>query len=366
LILASSNAFYQSLNHETFEAFNRIVKEKSVKIRILLSTPLSKRSEDHLDNEQRKNEIKDISNIKNYIQSSFPPIQFDLIDKNSYNNEADGMSILIVDRTEVLCWELNKLYSKNSESTRLAIYSNSRPLVLAYSSIFESLWSETQLYNALKEANIQISNSERRYKEFIDITAHELRTPIHAIMGYSEMALETKDEEPNNNGTRHIKLFEKIVKNANRLNGLLEDFLSFTRIDNNLIVFEKENFNIYDVVKDVVHDLRDVPTIIDRMEEKRKNVIIHLEEQHFEANPIVNVDKIKIYQVLINLINNALKYSEANQSITISMKILENEASNEEGNPYLDFNNISYNKDSTSYLVNTCDEGKHQIKLRNL
>ncbi len=185
-------------------------------------------------------------------------------------------------------------------------------------------------------------------------------------MGYSEMALETNDEESNNNGTRHIKLFEKIVKNANRLNRLFEDFLSVTRIDNNLIVFEKENFNIYDLVKDVIYDLRDVPTIINRMEEKRKNVIIHLEEQHFEANPIVNVDKIKIYQVLINLINNALKYSEANQSITISMKILENEASNEEGNPYLDFNNfnnISYNKDSTSYLVNTCDEGKAPDKI---
>ena len=83
LILASSNAFYQSLNHETFEAFNRLVKEKSVKIRILLSTSLSKRSENQLDNEQREKETKEISNIKNYIQNSMPPIQFDLIDKNN-------------------------------------------------------------------------------------------------------------------------------------------------------------------------------------------------------------------------------------------------------------------------------------------
>ena len=363
LILASSNAFNQSLNTQTFEAFNRLVKEKSVRIRILLSTPLSPHSEIQLDNEQWQKEAKYISKIKNYIQKSVSPVQFDLIDKKNYNNEAEGMSILVVDRTEVLCWELNKLYYKNSESTRLAIYSNSTPLVLSYSSIFESLWSGIQLYNDLKMANKKISNSERRYKEFIDITAHELRTPIQAIMGYSEMGLETKHEESSSSETHYIKLLKKIIKNAYRLNGLLENFLNVTRIENNLLAFEKENIDIYDLVKDTVHDLQDVPTRTDRVEEKRKNISIHLEEQHFEADPIVNVDKMMIYQVLTNLLNNALKFSESNQGITISMKIIDNETSNEKEGPFIDFNHIYDNSTSTRYLVNKKGEEKAPNKI---
>lgn len=358
LILASSNAFNQSLNNQTFEAFNRLVKEKSVRIRILLSTPLSPHSEIQLDNEQRQKEAKSISNIKSFIQNSMSPIQFDLINKKDYNNEAEGMSILVVDRTEVLCWELNKLYNKNSEPTRLAIYSNSRPLVSSYSSIFESLWSGIQLYNDLRKANKKISNSERRYKEFIDITAHELRTPVQAIMGYSEMGLETKGEESSSSENQYVKLFEKIIKNAHRLNRLLGNFLNVTRIENNLLAFEKENINIYDLVKDIVHDLQDMPTRTDCIEERRKNISLHLEKQHFDADPIVNIDKMMIYQVLTNLLKNALKFSESNHGITISMQIIDNETSNEKEGPVIDFNSIGDNKTSTRYLVNTNNEKK--------
>jgi hypothetical protein len=75
LILASSNALNQLLNNQIFEDFNRLVKEKSVRIRILLSTPLSPRSEIQLDNEQSQKEAKYISKIKSYIQNSIlPPI----------------------------------------------------------------------------------------------------------------------------------------------------------------------------------------------------------------------------------------------------------------------------------------------------
>lgn len=364
LILASNNALDQSLNNKAFEAFNRLVKEKSVRIRILLSTPLSPDSEVQVDREQGREEenedVKYIRKIRSYIQNSMYRVEFDLIDNKHYNDEAEGMSVLVVDRTKVLCWELNKLLYENSKSTSLAIYSNRRPLVLSYSSIFESLWSGTQLYNDLKEAYAKISNSERRYKEFVDITAHELRTPIQAIMGYSEMALETRDEGLRTIENQYLRHFEKIFKNSYRLNRLLEDFLSVTKIENNLLVFEKENINIYDLVKNIVTDLQDVPNITDLVEEKKKNISICLEEQHFEANPIVNVDKTKIYQVLTNLINNALKYSESNQGIIISMKIIANKVSSEkEGKGlFIDSNNSGEKEALTHPMVNMQKEKK--------
>jgi signal transduction histidine kinase len=362
LILASSNAFNQSLNNKAFEAFNSLVKEKSVRIRILLSTPLSSHSGVYIDEEhgQEGKEAKYIRKIRNYIQNSMYSVQFDLIDNKHCNNEAEGMSVLLVDRTKVLCWELDRPFYENSKSTSLAIYSNSRPLVSSYSSIFESLWSGTQLYNDLKKAYTKISNSERLYKEFVDITAHELRTPIQAIMGYSEMALEARDEGPRTNESQYIKHFEKIFKNSYRLNRLLEDFLNVTRIENNMLVFEKENINIYDLVKNIVNDLQDImSTKTDLIDEKRKNISIRLEEQYFEVDPIVNVDKMKIYQVLTNLINNALKYSESNQGITISMKILANE---KEKDSFVDSNNIRENETLTHPMVNTQDENREPSK----
>ena len=366
LILASSNAFNDSLNQQIFETFKRLVKEKSIRIRILLSTSLFQNTESHLDKEQEQKEAQYISKIKNYVYDSVSRVQFDIINKKNDNGKAEGMSIIIVDHTEVLCWELNKLYPKNFESTRLAIYSNSNPLVSSYSSIFESLWSGLQLYNDLRKANIKISNSEKRYREFIDITGHELRTPIQAIMGYSEMGLETIDEEPNSSSsTRFFKLFDNILRNAYRLNGLLEDFLSVTRIENNLLVLQKENVNIYNLVKDIVADLQDVRSTIDgRMKKKTtKNISIHLEEQHFETEPIVNVDKIKIYQVLTNLINNALRFSESNQEITLSMKIVENKPPDHKKDSFIDFNNSGFDKNSRSYLVRTDSEEKTSNKI---
>ena len=88
-------------------------------------------------------------------------------------------------------------------------------------------------------------------------------------------------------------------------------------------------------------------------------IVNYILEQHFVANPIVNVDKTKIYQVLTNLINNALKYSESNQGITISMKIIANETSNEkEERSFIDSSNSSENETLTHPIVNTQDEKK--------
>ncbi len=61
-----------------------------------------------------------------------------------------------------------------------AIYSNSKSTVLSYISIFETLWRETELFEELKQADILKT-------EFIDIAAHELRTPTQSIIGYCEM-----------------------------------------------------------------------------------------------------------------------------------------------------------------------------------
>ena len=322
LLLASSNAFNQSLNYGAFDIFNRIVKEKAVNIRILISTPVSPDSKVELDAEKRKKELNEVNKIKKYVQNIMPTVKFELINKKNYYEEAEGMSILTIDHQEVLCWEVNKDAIDNTrEATRLAIYSNSRPLVLSYNSIFESLWNNTQLYNDLKEANEKIKLSERLQKEFIDITAHELRTPTQAIMGYSELGIDMSDEKTNKTtSTKQEKLFETINKNANRINGLLEDFINVTKIENNVLTLISENISIYILVKDATKEFNDLSNIHNREENKTK-IKIYFEEPNFDVDPIVNIDKTKIYQVISNLLQNAIKFSPPNEEIKVSMEL---------------------------------------------
>ena len=84
---------------------------------------------------------------------------------------------LIVDRKYSLIIGLKDDTKQTSyEVIGLATYSNSQSTVLSYTSIFESLWTQTELYQKLKE-------SEKVKDDFVNIAAHELRTPIQPILG---------------------------------------------------------------------------------------------------------------------------------------------------------------------------------------
>ena len=72
LILASSNSFNQSLNYGAFDIFNRIVREKAVDIRILISSPVSPDSEVGRDTEQRKKELNEVNRLKNMVRMFCP------------------------------------------------------------------------------------------------------------------------------------------------------------------------------------------------------------------------------------------------------------------------------------------------------
>jgi hypothetical protein len=93
-------------------------------------------------------------------------------------------TILVVDRKASLVMEL-KDDSKTTfyDAIGLSTYSNSKAGVLSYVAIFENLWKQSELYEQLMKAHEQLKIHDRMQKEFIDIAAHELRTPIQPIMG---------------------------------------------------------------------------------------------------------------------------------------------------------------------------------------
>ncbi|MDQ6862692.1 MAG: HAMP domain-containing histidine kinase [Thermoproteota archaeon] len=221
------------------------------------------------------------------------------------------VTILVVDRKASLVIEkVDDSKESFIEAVGLSTYSTSEPTITSYLSIFENFWSQIELYEKLKE-------HDKMQKEFINIAAHELRTPTQSILGYAEI-LEMESE-----GSR--QLVNPIIRNAIRLQRLTRDILDVTRIESQTLRLHKEEFNLNELVSTVIQDCK---SQIDS--EKIKLVYEHRSVN----NIIVNANKYRLNQVISNLISNSIKFTQGewgiisittkkeqdNKAITISVK----------------------------------------------
>ena len=209
------------------------------------------------------------------------------------NNSPYGM--YIVDGEKFIKAELkNPNAEKFSESVGLMVYSNRKTSVDSFKSIFELLWNERTL-------NEELEKAYKMQREFINVASHELRTPIQAILGMSGLLQyypEEKDE-----------LIEIIQRNAKRLQTLTENILDITRIESQTFQLEKERFNIYELLSDVIKDFTE------RIKSDNKNVRLVYDQKDTDHHIIVEADNGRITQVLSNILNNALKFTNEGQII---------------------------------------------------
>jgi signal transduction histidine kinase len=207
-------------------------------------------------------------------------------------------TILIADRKVSLVIEVrddSKL--RFYEAIGLSTYSNSKPGVLSYVSIFENLWIQTELYEQLKV-------HDKMQKDFINIAAHELRTPIQPILGLSEAVLSKSKDETQK------ELLEVVVRNAKRLTTLIENILDVTRIENQSLSLRKERLNINGIILNILEEYEG------RDNKKKDNVkIVFTPKDDF----FVEADKGRVMQVISNLMNNAIKFT-LKGTITVTTK----------------------------------------------
>jgi two-component system sensor histidine kinase VicK len=168
------------------------------------------------------------------------------------HEESGKATILIVDNKVSLVMELKDDSKKTfQEAIGLSTYSNSKAGVLSYVSMFESLWKQTELYEKLK-------GNEKMQKEFINIAAHELRTPIVPILNLSELLYSNAKEGQQRQiqEEQQKEMLEIILRNANRLHQLTEDILDVTRIESQILQVRKERFNLNDIILSIVEHYR--------------------------------------------------------------------------------------------------------------
>jgi signal transduction histidine kinase len=187
-------------------------------------------------------------------------------------------------------------------------------------------------------ANEQLKLNEKAQKEFINVAAHELRTPIVPILGLSELLYsqmnKSMPDDDNDKGRKQLlqpeqqekqqqqdflqkkKQLEKldvIIRNASRLLRLTEDILDVTKIESQALKLRLEKANLKDLISDIIGDY--TRSEIGKL---KSNVKIRFEPHDKDSSILVNVDMGRIAQIISNLISNALKFTEEG-SITVAI-----------------------------------------------
>jgi signal transduction histidine kinase len=150
----------------------------------------------------------------------------------------------------------------------------------------------------------KVKESEKMKDEFINIAAHELRTPIQPILGLSDIIYsKVKDEELH-------ELLDIIMRNAKRLKRLTDNLLDVTKIESRSLMLNKEKFIMNILISEVLKDYVN----------KQKNQLIVKIVYDFKRKEdiIVEADRDRISQVIHNLLDNALKFTtQNNQTIFV-------------------------------------------------
>jgi signal transduction histidine kinase len=193
-------------------------------------------------------------------------------------------------------------------------------------------------YNKLKEM-------DKMKDEFINIAAHELRTPIQPIIGLSEVLRSRIRNNDSDNGTNreNQEYIDVILRNGQRLGKLVEDILDVTKIESQSLELHKEHFDLNDLIINIIDDIvaAESDSMVYGLPARRKeknHVKINYQPQHFP----VYADRNRLTQVISNLLNNALKFtSEGYVTITAEKKKTDNNST----------------KNSSVAVVNVCDSG---------
>jgi signal transduction histidine kinase len=299
LILPTINAFLREERIGTFELLKNSCLQKNVMVRIV--TPTNDKVEAILRsfyvalNEGQplqQQEEKDKTRNRNFqVQQS--NIQFK-------ETTVTTVTILVVDRKESLAIEKKDDTKLDFiEAIGLTTYSSSEPTVMSYISIFEALWMQAGLVDQLK-------THDKLQSEFINIASHEMKTPTQAILGFSELL----EKYPENNP----EIIASLRRNAIRLQRLTSNILEVSRIESQTLKLNKENVNINEKIRNVINDvksqIRNPDTLKIVFTETKPPIYVH-------------ADKIRLYQVIANLLTNAIKFTEEG-TISISADVKDN------------------------------------------
>lgn len=166
--------------------------------------------------------------------------------------------------------------------------------------------AEIESHKALKDAYRAAENASRAKTEFLSNMSHDIRTPMNAIIGLTAIAganIESQD--------RVVECLGKITKSSRHLLGLINEVLDMARIESGRMSLAEEDFSLPELVDNLLTLTK--PAI----DEHKHQLEVHVEHIEHEA---VCGDSLRIQQVFVNLMSNAVKYTPDGGNITLTIK----------------------------------------------
>jgi two-component system, OmpR family, sensor histidine kinase VicK len=220
----------------------------------------------------------------------------------NYDNASSHSGLLVVDRAKLMRFELKEPKAEEfSEAIGFVVFSNSKASIESSKSFFELLWNERIQQEKLKEYE-KLKEADKMKTEFINVAAHELRTPIQPIIGLGEVLRSRNTLNPQ----EYNEYLDVIIRNAKRLQQLADDILDVTKIESQSLKLKNERFDLQELVTAIVNEYSQL--II----KSNKNVKLEYrlkQEQKNTSSFFVYADRVRISQVLSNLLTNAIKFT---------------------------------------------------------
>ena len=336
MIFSTVNTFHMQEKQLGLTRILTNLSKQGVSIRVL--TPIDNQVKELIADIKQQEEIKqqqqqlryqNKNNNNNNNTHSAINIQ-DIAPSSSINAK-----IIVVDKQDSLVMEIKDGIAESLHATiGLSTLSNSKSTVASYSAIFENLSKQNQLYKQLKEAYQTVENTNAIQQEFINVAAHELRTPIMPILGYAEMLLEEETDDIKK------QALMSIVHNSERLQKLASNILDIAQMDSKTFRLQKEPLNLNSVLSQIIKDYTK------RLQEQKTSDVTRLissttatSSGSNELNPnsrrdetrlflqskvkedvFIDADKERLTQVIYNLLDNAFKFNDKDGSVQIILE----------------------------------------------
>ncbi len=154
----------------------------------------------------------------------------------------------------------------------------------------------------------KLKKLEQIRKEFVANVAHEIKTPITAIKGFAETLLESAIDDKEN----AVRFIEIIRRHSERLNSLVNDLLTLSRIESGDIKLELTYVDLFEIIE----------SVLSLMDEKAKRKGLYLQRSLPSQIPIIMADRDRLMQILLNLVDNAIKFTDRG-GVTIGAEVSE-------------------------------------------
>lgn len=231
------------------------------------------------------------------------------IDVNYIVDNKNNYFLALFDRSVTFLSELSGSQNNSRYRKYINIVSRKESMAWHGAAAFESLWKQSILESKIKNLSIKIKNDTSPNNNYMRILAHELKNPIQPILGFSDMIQNNArlDEEQKN------ELLKIISRNARKLDIMTNNILDYARMENNNFELHYETFDIVKVFEELLSDYS--------IQINRKKLSLNMDCSIKPLN--VRGDKVRIVEVLDNLIGNAIKFTEKGR-IDLSVEKLDN------------------------------------------